>query len=368
MYNINWATRPRKSSGSATFAIMIRNMKTEVAGDRVTLAEIAEETGSSLSTISKVLNGRADVSKATRERIEHALHERGYVRRGAGRSESRPELLELVFHGLDSIWSMELIGGVEAVAKEHGLSVVLTVSGDRHAPDPDWIDGVIRRRPVGVVLVFSEISPEYRERLRARGISFVIVDPAGDPSPDVPSVGSANWSGGLAATRHLIELGHRRIATITGPEDMMCSLARLDGFRSAMNSAGLPVDPAWVRFGTFEIAGGRDRARELLALPADLRPTAIFAGSDMQALGTLDAAREAGLAVPHDLSIVGYDDISLAPWVSPPLTTVHQPLRRMGEEAARLAIRLSDEQPETTPRMDLATNLVVRESTAPPAE
>ena len=343
-------------------------MKTDAAGGRVTLAEIAEETGASLSTISKVLNGRTDVSKPTRERVERVLQERGYVRRGAGRSETSAELLELVFHGLDPIWSMELIGGVEAVAKEHGLSVVLTVSGDRHAPDPAWIDGVIRRRPVGVVLVFSELSPEYRERLHARAISYVIVDPAGDPSPDVPSVGSANWSGGLAATRHLIELGHRRIAAITGPEDMMCSLARLDGYRSAMNSAGLAIDPAWIHFGTFEVGGGRDHARAVLALPADRRPTAIFAGSDLQALGTLDAAREAGLSVPHDLSIVGYDDITLARWVSPPLTTVHQPLRRMGEEAARLAIRLSGEPIRgATPRMDLATNLIVRESTAPPA-
>ncbi|KRE29087.1 LacI family DNA-binding transcriptional regulator [Agromyces sp. Soil535] len=339
-------------------------METDAAAERVTLASVAEEAGVSLSTISKVLNGRSDVSAATRTRVETLLAERGYVRR-AGRSDGRADLIELVFHELDPIWSMELIDGVESVAKAHGLSVVLTVSGSRHAPDPDWIEGVMRRRPVGVVLVFSDLAPEYRERLRSRAIPFVIVDPAGDPSPDAPSVGSANWSGGLAATRHLIELGHRRIAAITGPEDMMCSLARLDGYRSAMNSAGLAIDPEWVRFGDFHVEGGRDRAREILALPEP--PTAIFAGSDLQALGTLDAVREAGLRVPEDISVVGYDDIPLARWVSPRLTTVHQPLRRMGEEAARLAIRLAEEPAGTTPRMDLATSLVVRDSTAPPA-
>ena len=339
-------------------------METDVAEERVTLASVAEEAGVSLSTILKVLNGRTDVSAATRTRVESLLAERGYVRR-VGRTEARPELIELVFHELDPIWSMELIDGVESVAKANGLSVVLTVSGSRHSPDPDWIEGVMRRRPVGVVLVFSELAPEYREQLRSRAIPFVIVDPAGDPSPDVPSVGSANWSGGLAATRHLIELGHRRIAAITGPEDMMCSLARVDGYRSAMNSAGLPIDPAWIRFGDFHVEGGRDRARELLALPEP--PTAIFAGSDLQALGTLDAVREAGLRVPDDVSIVGYDDIPLARWVSPRLTTVHQPLQRMGEEATRLVIRLSEEDVRTTPRMDLATSLVVRESTAPPS-
>jgi LacI family transcriptional regulator, xylobiose transport system transcriptional regulator len=339
-------------------------MESDATADRVTLAAVADEAGVSLSTISKVLNGRSDVSAATRTRVEALLAERGYQRR-VGRADAKSDLIELVFHELDPIWSMELIEGVESVAKTHGLSVVLTVSGSRHAPDPDWIEGVMRRRPVGIILVFSELAPEYRERLRSRAIPFVIVDPAGDPSPDVPSVGSANWSGGLAATRHLIDLGHRRIAAITGPDDMMCSLARVDGYRSAMNSAGLPIDPAWIRFGDFHVTGGRDRARELLAL--DEPPTAIFAGSDLQALGAIDAARAVGLRVPEDLSIVGYDDIPLALWTTPRLTTVHQPLKRMGEEAARLVIRLADETPATTPRMDLATSLVVRDSTAPPA-
>ena len=268
-------------------------MESDATAERVTLAAVADEAGVSLSTISKVLNGRSDVSAATRTRVEALLAERGYQRR-VGRADAKSDLIELVFHELDPIWSMELIEGVESVAKTHGLSVVLTVSGSRHAPDPDWIEGVMRRRPVGIVLVFSELAPEYRERLRSRAIPFVIVDPAGDPSPDVPSVGSANWSGGLAATRHLIDLGHRRIAAITGPEDMMCSLARVDGYRSAMNSAGLPIDPAWIRFGDFHVTGGRDRARELLAL--DEPPTAIFAGSDLQALGAIDAAASRGPA------------------------------------------------------------------------
>ena len=121
-------------------------MQTDAAAERVTLAAVAEEAGVSLSTISKVLNGRADVAAATRTKVEALLAERGYVRR-IGRAEAKADLIELVFHELDEIWSMELIEGVETVAKEHGLSVVLTVSGSRHAPDPDWIEGVMRRRP-----------------------------------------------------------------------------------------------------------------------------------------------------------------------------------------------------------------------------
>ncbi|MCH6231956.1 LacI family DNA-binding transcriptional regulator [Microbacterium sp. CFH 31415] len=328
---------------------------------RVTLAEIAAEAGVSLATMSKVLNGRTDVSPATRARLEEHLARHGYQRRA---SAQRSEFVELVFHELEPIWSMEVIEGVEDVAHAAGLSVVLTVSGDRHSPAPDWIDGVLRRRPVGVVLVFSDLEATYREKLRSRGIPFVIVDPAGDPSPDVPSVGSANWSGGLMATRHLIELGHHRIAAITGPEDMMCSLARVDGYRSAMNAAGLPIDPELIRFGDFHPGGGEHHGRELLALPDP--PTAIFAGSDLQALGVIAAGSAAGLRVPDDLSVVGYDDIALSRWMSPQLTTVHQPLRRMGEEATRLALRLADGATADTLRMDLATHLVVRDSSAPP--
>lgn len=327
---------------------------------RVTLAEIAAEAGVSLATMSKVLNGRTDVAPATRARLEEHLNRHGYRRRS---SAQRSEFVELVFHELEPSWSMEVIEGVEDVAHAAGLSVVLTVSGDRHAPAADWIDGVLRRRPVGVVLVFSDIEERYRDKLRSRGIPFVIVDPAGDPSPDVPSVGSANWSGGLMATRHLIELGHRRIAAITGPEDMMCSLARVDGYRSAMNAAGLPIDPELIRFGDFHPGGGERHARDLLELPDP--PTAVFAGSDLQALGVIAAGSAAGLSVPDDLSVVGYDDIALSRWMSPQLTTVHQPLRRMGEEATRLALRLADGATIDTLRMDLATHLVVRGSTAP---
>ncbi|HEX5729294.1 LacI family DNA-binding transcriptional regulator [Microbacterium sp.] len=328
------------------------------AQPRVTLAEIAAEAGVSLATMSKVLNGRTDVSPGTRARLEEHLARYGYRRRNV---TQRTEILELVFHELESSWSMEVIEGVEEVAHAAGLSVVLTVSGDRHSPAADWIDGVLRRRPVGVVLVFSDIAAPHRDKLRSRGIPFVIVDPAGDPSPDVPSVGSANWSGGLMATRHLIELGHRRIAAITGPEDMMCSLARVDGYRSAMNAAGLPIEPEWIRFGDFHPGGGEAHARDLLALPDP--PTAIFAGSDLQALGVIAAGTAAGLSVPEDLSVVGYDDIALARWMSPQLTTVHQPLRRMGEEATRLVLRLADGASVDTLRMDLATHLVVRGST-----
>jgi len=331
---------------------------------RVTLSELADQAGVSLSTVSKVLNGRTDVSATTRAHVERILDDHSYHRRTG--LPNRGTLLELVFPELETAWAMEIIRGAENVASVNGLSIVLTESGTRHSPAPDWIAGVLRRRPLGVILVFSDLAEDDKAKLRSRAIPFVIIDPAGDPAPDVPSVGSANWSGGLMATRHLTDLGHTRIAAITGPEDMMCSLARLDGFRSAMNTAGVAVDESLIRFGDFTVDGGRAVAREILE--RDDRPTAIFAGSDLQALGVFEAARTLGIRVPDELSVVGYDNLQLAQWTSPSLTTIHQPLAQMAEEAARLVVRMSEAELESIPRMDLATRLVVRESTTvPPA-
>ncbi|NEB38271.1 LacI family DNA-binding transcriptional regulator [Streptomyces sp. SID14515] len=340
---------------------MLLGMRDDEEMGRITLAQVAERAGVSISTVSKVLNGRQDVATPTRVKVERLLEAHAYRR--TTRSAREAPLIEIVFHELESIWAMELIRGVENVAKAHNAGVVLTESGTRHAPGPDWMEAMLQRRPLGVVLVFSTLPSEVKQQLRSRSIPFVIIDPAGDPDPDVPSVGSANWNGGLAATRHLIERGHRRIGIVTGPEDMLCSRARLDGYRSAMTMAGLEMDPELVLFGDFHVEGGYDRATEMLSRPQP--PTAIFAGSDLQALGVLEAARAHGLRVPHDLSVVGYDDVSIARWASPALTTVHQPLRRMAEEATQMLMRLRAEEPVST-RLELATTLVVRKSTAPP--
>jgi LacI family xylobiose transport system transcriptional regulator len=327
-----------------------------------TLAEIARAAGVSTPTVSKVLNGRADVAPATRARVEELLRAHGYQRRRGALQPAR--LLDLVFHELESAWAMEVIRGVENVARQEGLSIVLSESAGRLTPGQTWVDGVLARRPSGVILVLSDLDPAQRAQLTSRDIPFVVVDPAGDPADEVPSVGANNWLGGLTATRHLLELGHRRIGVISGPLRMMCSRARLDGYRTALETAGLTPDPRLVREGTFHHEAGYAAGRDLLALPD--RPTAVFAGNDLQALGVYEAARERGLRIPEDLSVVGFDDLPLARWVGPPLTTVRQPLVEMAETAARLALDLGrGEQPAAT-RVDLATSLVVRSSTAAP--
>jgi len=330
---------------------------------RTTLAMLAEEAGVSLSTISKVLNGHADVAPTTRQRVEHLLERHSYKRRGeAARGSS---LIELVFSDLSNPWGTEIMAGVQQIAHEEGMSVVLSPSGLHHAPGPDWLPGVLQRRPAGVLLVTTDPAPLLRERLTSRNIPFAVIDPAGELPPDVASVGSTNWAGGLAATRHLLELGHTRIAAVSGLAHMLCSWARLDGYRSAMASAGLPVREDWVHMGDFLVTGGRAAAERLLA--SEDRPTAIFAGNDLQALGVIEIAAERGLRVPQDLSVVGYDDTQVAVWSRPSLTTVHQPIRRMAAEATRIVLRLAAGEAVEQQRLELATHLVVRESTAPPA-
>jgi DNA-binding LacI/PurR family transcriptional regulator len=339
-------------------------MTTEAStsGKRTTIAEVALQAGVSVPTVSKVMNGRRDVSADTRQRVEDAIAALGYQR--SRRASGRSDLLEVVFHELESEWALEIVMGVEEAAREQHMAVVITEMHGRRTPGRDWIDGVLARRPVGLVVVFSNLSAPMRSQLRRSGIPFVVVDPTGEPVHDTPSVGATNWSGGLAATRHLLALGHTRIGVITGPREILCSRARLDGYRAAMDAAGIAVDEALVRHGDFHVASGERQARAMLRLPEP--PTAIVAGNDLMALGVYQAAREAHLRIPEQLSVVGFDDLPVASWVSPPLTTVRQPLAEMAGTATRLVIELArGETPQQT-RIELSTDIVVRGSTARP--
>lgn len=324
---------------------------------RVTIAEIARAAGVSVPTVSKVINGRTDVAPSTRDRVERLLRERDYRPR-TRRRKPASELIDVVFNELESPWAIEIIRGVEAVARDHGLGVVLSAQRGPGAVGRSWVDAVAARGGAGVILVVSELSREQIDRLRARSVPFVVLDPAGEPAPDVPSVGATNWNGGLAATRHLLELGHRRIAVIGGPPAILCSRARVDGYRAAFETGGYEVNPDLVRWGDFHVESGYEQGRALLTLPD--RPTAIFAGSDLQAFGVYEAARVLGLHVPSELSVVGFDDLPMARWAWPPLTTIRQPLTEMAATAARLVLERSRDR-----RVELATSLVVRDSTAP---
>ena len=332
---------------------------------RTTLAAIAAEAGVSLTTVSKVVNGRPDVAPTTRARIEKLLDQHSHSHGGLRRYR-RSGLIDLVFNGLDGLWAAEIFRGVEEWEAIHSTGVA--VSSVRHgsARPASWTGTLAARDTDGVILVTSELPGAQLGQLRSAGIPLVVIDLANPPPPDLPSVGATNWAGGLTATQHLLSLGHRRIGAIAGPGDYLCSRARVDGYRSALERAGIRFDHALVRHGDFRHEGGFARGGELLDL-AD-RPTAIFAGSDQQAFGVYEAARQRGLRIPQGLSVVGFDELPVARWASPPLTTVRQPLSEMGRSAAQMLGELIDGLPLRSTRIELSTEFIVRGSTARPGQ
>ncbi|GGS29107.1 transcriptional regulator [Streptomyces humidus] len=323
----------------------------------VTIAYIAESAGVSVPTVSKVLNGRSDVSDETRARVEELIHRYGYRKPPKNRSN----LVELVFRELESMWAVEIIRGVERVARRNKVGVLVSEFGLQDTPSRT-LDDTLGRRPQCVLSV-SQLSEEERGQLKAKGIPFVVFDPNEELPDGVPFVGATNWRGGQAATRHLVGLGHRRIAMISGPDHPFC-LARSAGYTSALTEAGLPVDPDLVVKTLLTRDDGCSAARDLLSRPD--RPTAVFTANDMQALGVYQAARELGLRIPEDLSVVGFDDVPAVAWVDPPLTTVHQPLAEMAVAATELAPALGRGEDVPQVGVEIATTLTVRESTAPP--
>jgi LacI family transcriptional regulator, xylobiose transport system transcriptional regulator len=327
----------------------------------VTITDVARHAGVSVPTVSKVINGGANVSPRTRQRVEDAIQSQGYMRHR--RVEGRNNIVELVFHRLQSQWALDIVQGVQSRASVRGFGVVVSAAKDGHAPSLGWLDDVFSRRSAAVLSVSAQLNEQQLDGLAARSIPLVVLDPDGEPVHQVPSVRATNWSGGYAATRHLLGLGHRRIGAIAGAKGVACARDRLDGYRAALNSAGVPVSGR-VRSGNFLVADGFRAARELLTEPDP--PTAIVTGNDLQAVGVYRAAQELGLRIPEDLSVVGFDDLDIASWINPGLTTIRQPLTDMAVVATDLALDLAAGTSPARTRIEVATEFVLRESTRPP--
>jgi LacI family transcriptional regulator len=310
--------------------------------------------------VSKVVNGRSDVAPETRSRVQELLRRHDYVAPVLRRAEvtARPTI-EVQFAGDLKPYVAEALGGVVDAAAECGVSVVIS------QPDrgPRWARDLVSMGRRALIAVTSVYTPAYLEALTQAGLPLVVLDPLHLPHSDVNSVGPTNFAGGFAATQHLLVLGHRRIAYLGGPAIAAANQARVHGYRAAMEARKTPVPGAYIRSGEFTYQTGVDGAAALLDLTEP--PTAVFAGNDEIALGVVETARTRGLRVPEDLSVVGFDDTLLARVASPPLTTVRQPLREMGGVALRTALRLADGEKLESHHVELATELVVRASTAP---
>jgi LacI family transcriptional regulator len=334
---------------------------------RATLANVAASAGVSVATVSKVLNGRDDVAPTTRALVQELLHEHDYVARRA-----KPDLsptIELFFHGQLNAYHTEVLQGVVEAAAGAGVAVVVSTRprgqrGSAANRPAAWARELATAGRRATILVTSELAAASLAALKRARMPVVVIDPLNLPSARVTSVGSTNFAGGLSATRHLLDLGHRRIAYLGGPAAAACNQARMQGYRGAMEAAGAAVPDEYARLGRFSYEHGVAGGAALLDLPEP--PTAVFAGSDETALGVIEAARGRGLRIPEDLSVVGFDDTPVARLAAPPLTTVRQPLREMGAVAVRTALRLAAGERVDSHHVELATELVARQSTAPP--
>lgn len=334
---------------------------------KLTLAAVAKELGVSAPTVSKVVNGRQDVAAATRARVLAALERTGYKSPMQRHDVMKQHSVEVVFDSLNSAYSVEVLNGLLEQAAVSDMEVILSVTSrqDTSPRGPEQrAQRMLDEGRAGMIVVTSGFSSAQLGAFQRRQIPIVVVDPLNPPPADVFSVGASNWAGGKAAASHLLTLGHRKIAYIGGPSTAECSQARLHGYMAALMAEGINVDDDYISSGPFKPENGVSGMRALLAL--ENPPTAIFAGSDSIALGVLAEARRQNVRIPEDMSLVGFDGTPQAEESVPPLTSVSQPLQEMGRSALRFILRQMRGEEIDSRRIELATHLVVRESTAAP--
>ena len=332
---------------------------------RLTIRQIADLAGVSIATVSRVLNGRGDVSPDTRELVSRIIRENGYTanRSARGLSGGRSGLVGVIVPLVYPAYFSGMLAGAAEALLDSDLQIVLSPTENRHDREVSILDR-LHGSTDGALIILPQESNEELRRLLESGYRFVVLDPLMPLDENIPSVSAAHTSGADQAMRHLLDLGHRRIAQISGPNGWVATEARRRGYRAALASAGILPDPRLEVESLPEIEPGREAAERLLNL--DQPPTAILAFNDNIAIGAIQAARARGVRVPEDLSVVGFDDVEHATIVTPTLTTVRQPLAEMGRTAVSLLMRLLDRQSFETLHVELATRLVVRESTAPP--
>ncbi|MEU1185349.1 LacI family DNA-binding transcriptional regulator [Streptomyces sp. NPDC005820] len=325
------------------------------------LTNIAQELGLSLSTVSKVVHRRRDVGASTRTRVEELLDRHGYVRPW-DREAAAPRQIVAVFRDLSGPYTLEVVRGIVEAAGELGIDVVTGTTGRRSISQ--WLEECVALGAAGLVIVISMLAEEDQRRIVEQRLPVVLVDPLSAPSSDIPSIGVTNWSGAREAVQHLIGLGHTRIGMVAGRSHSLAGSARLHGYRAALEEAGIGYDPALVRSTDFDYDEALTATLHILR--TERPPTAVFAASDAQALGVLEAARQHGLRVPDDLAVMSFDDTLVAAMACPPLSAVRQPFEELGREATRVLLQTAEGRPPASPRIELATELVLRTSTAAP--
>jgi LacI family transcriptional regulator len=354
--------------------------------EKITIRDIARLAGVSKATVSRVLNNNPSVDPVLSERVRRIVQEYGFVpdatATGLARGRNNMRLIAVLAPPL--IWPAvpEIMRGVASYIEETAYEVVLysinyEQSDNFERTHSDVLDRILALRITSGLLAIlpGELSHHLTDRFQ-QGLPLVMIDDQEEPG-SIPWVGIDNYTGAYEATRYLLQLGHRRIAHISGPQHYYCATERFQGYCQALRDAGLTPDPELVPQGSFEPVGGRACAQQLFALKREQWPDAIFAANDQMAYGVLEVAEQRGIRVPDEISVIGFDDNLLSSHVRPALTTVHQPFFDMGRIATKMLLSMIDPDHHTRPtqknvpayeaigtatRVQLPTSLAVRTS------
>ncbi|MET1071624.1 MAG: LacI family DNA-binding transcriptional regulator [Umezawaea sp.] len=322
---------------------------------RTKVRDIAAETGVSIATVSRVLNDHVNVSPRTRELVLQAVERHRRDDRPPGAVHVRCPYLLTDYFGL-------IVSSIAETLRLHGMRMTLD-AGEASQRD-DALTTLPDQPGTGsAILILPPEDADQLITLSRTGFPFVVVDPRTPPPPDIAAVSAAHFSGARALATHLVELGHRHIAMIAGPEEWLASDARAAGHHAALAATGVLPDPRRIRHVEPTTAAGRQAGGDLLDDPDP--PTAIVCFNDKLAVGALQAAHARGLRVPEDVSIAGFDDIDLSRATTPTLTTVRQPLAEMGRIAVTQLMRVLDGHRPEALHLELSTTLVFRASTGP---
>jgi len=339
-----------------------------MAGSPITIQDVARIAGVSTATVSRALHNPGVVSRQTRERVEKAVEETGYAGNAMARSLRRMEtrMIVVLVPDIGNPFFSEILSGIESVASASGYNVLIVDTNNDPAKERTFADYVRGHQADGMLLLngrppyFAEGSQEAGRR--ASPPLVVLCERL--PRHDFPTVRIDNVAAAEAATAHLAELGHRHIAHITGPDGNILTAERLEGYERALSKAGLASSAALVQHGDFSIDSGRLAVRRLLETTP--RPTAIFCANDEMAIGAIAELKANGRTVPADVSVVGFDDLQIAGCYDPPLTTVRQPRREIGETSMRMMLdRLANDNLDARDCV-LPWKLVVRASSSAP--
>jgi LacI family transcriptional regulator len=332
----------------------------------ITIRDVAEHARVSVTTVSHVINGTRFVSEEAKARVQAAIAALNYVPSAVARSlkSSRTHTVGMMIPNNSNPYFAEIIRGIEDACFAAGFNVILCNSDDDPHKQAAYVRVLSEKQVDGLIVLSSGGDPELLDTLRTANMPLVVVDrEIDDLAADLVEVN--HEAGGFLATQHLLQLGHRRIACIAGPQMLSSARQRVQGYRRALHEAGLAVDDRLLRRGDFTSAGGHAAMVSLLdrAAPGE-RPSAVFASNDLMAIGAICAAAAAGLHIPKDLSVIGFDDIALAAYSNPPLSSIVQPKHQTGELAAQLLLQRIADPARPLQREILQPTLCLRQSTA----